>query len=394
MAVIIASLFSAKAKKRVRGYKNADNLKHFQEKKLKRVWFHCASLGEFEQGRPLIEKYQNDSGWEVIVSFFSPSGYEIVKKKALVDQQFYLLPDTKSNAKKTLDLVQPDLVIFIKYEFWANHVFEISKRNIPLYCVSGLFRENQVYFKYPFFAKVLKSFNFFFLQNDKSQELLSTIQIQNCLVTGDTRFDRVSEGAKKAVSVNQVEVFLNGEKALIIGSSWPDDEQQLYSLLLSDKFKQKTIIAPHEIGEKHILELLKNLGERALRFSDFDSSFKGQQFLIIDNIGMLSNLYQYGNLAYVGGAFHGSLHNILEPAAFGLPVIFGPKFSKFPEGDRFIKEGIGISVNNAEELQNAYQKMSQSLDELNQKVLAFVSKNIGATELIYKRISEEVKDQQ
>lgn len=394
LAVRVAALWNSKARKRVRGYGQTDGvLQHIPIEK-KRVWFHCASLGEFEQGRPLIEKYQSDPNWEVYVSFFSPSGFEVVQKKQLVENLFYLKPDTKKNAKKTLNLLQPDLVIFVKYEFWANHVFEIAKRKIPLFCVSGLFREGQIYFKYRFFARVLKSFDFFYLQNERSLELLQSIHVSDAEVTGDTRFDRVAHGASKANSVEEIKSFLNGETAFLIGSSWPDDEAHLFELISEERFDQKVILAPHEIGAKHIQDILKNLGEKAICFSKWKQELKGDyQFLVIDNIGMLSNLYQYGDIAYVGGAFHGSLHNILEPAAFALPVIFGPSFEKFPEGQRFLENGIGFSIRNTQELKETYWEVNERKEQLRNKVSAFVNENVGATEEIYQSLTQRFKDQ-
>ncbi|MEZ4938940.1 MAG: glycosyltransferase N-terminal domain-containing protein [Crocinitomicaceae bacterium] len=390
--VVLASVFNEKAKKRVGGYRVT--LEEIKPKKndFKRIWFHCASLGEFEQGRPLIERYKNDSAWEVYVSFFSPSGFEVIEKKKMLENQFYLMPDTKKNAQKTIDKLNPDLVVFVKYEFWANHVFEIAKRNIPLYCISGLFRENQIYFRYRFFASVLKCFDHFFVQDEKSSKLLAQIDLKQVSVTGDTRFDRVTEGARKAVSIDLVEFFLNGEKAFLVGSSWPDDEKHLFPLLQHPEFNHKTIIAPHEIGKKHLKEIKEILGEKAVFYSHYTKEATSDfQFLIIDNIGMLSNLYQYGELAYIGGAFHGALHNILEPAAFGLPVIFGPNFKKFPEGDRFIEAGIGFSVSDEKQLYAVYKQLIEG--DHKSKVLEFVERNVGATDQIYSVLSKRSKDQ-
>lgn len=391
VGVQLASPFNAKASKRTKGYQQTFSYLKSIPKEKKRVWFHCASLGEFEQGRPLIEKFQNSDDWEVTVSFFSPSGYEIIEKKKLVEHIFYLMPDTKANAQKTIDELKPDLVLFVKYEFWANHIFQIKKRGLPLYCVSGIFREGQPYFKYSFFKKILESFDHLFIQNQKSAKLLDGIGITNYEITGDTRFDRVTEGVKKAERVEEVEKFLQGEKAFLVGSSWPDDEEHLFKLMNSDIFKHKCILAPHEIGEKHLKSIEEGISKKAIRYSEWIASKEktAAEVLIIDNIGMLSNLYQYGDFAYVGGAFHGSLHNILEPAAFGLPVIFGPQFDKFPEGQTFIDNGIGKSITNSNELNEAYLTYNSD-GSLKEKVTAFVQKNVGSSEKIMKHLEKHL----
>jgi 3-deoxy-D-manno-octulosonic-acid transferase len=386
--VLIASIFNHKAKLRVKGYRDTfAYLKSIPKKSKKRIWFHCASLGEFEQGRPLIEKLQNDPNLEVFVSFFSPSGFEIIQKKNSVNNIFYLPPDTRRNANKMIQLLEPDVCIFVKYEFWANLIFALKKNKVKLYCVSGLFRDGQIYFKYRFFKNVLRSFDQIFVQNEISKSLLNSINYKDVKVTGDTRFDRVVNGVQSAKKIENVERFLNGEKCFLIGSSWPDDEKNLFPLICDPEFSGKSIIAPHNIDASHVKNILENLGEKAIAYSAIEGQDLSKfQFLIIDNIGMLSNLYQYGDVAYVGGAFHGSLHNILEPAAFGLPVIFGPKFEKFPEGKTFIEHGIGLSVNDQNELTNAFYHFKENHPEVTLKVKSFVNGNIGATDLIYKEL--------
>ena len=217
--------------------------------------------------------------------------------------------------------------------------------------------------------------------------MAESIACENVEVTGDTRFDRVNKGANLAEKVTLVESFLADEKAFLVGSSWPDDEVHLYELFKSDLIESKVIIAPHQVDTKHVLDIKNKIGSKAILFSELDeNSHSDLQYLIIDNIGMLSNLYQYGYAAYVGGAFHGSLHNILEPAAFGLPVIFGPKFSKFPEGNQFINEGIGFSVSNSSELKSAYKKVKAENELLKEKVLSFVNQNLGSTDKIFEAI--------
>lgn len=397
-AVRLAALFNSKAKLRVSGYQKTFSYLASLEKSKKRIWFHCASLGEFEQCRPLLEKYQKQNEnegeeYEILVSFFSPSGYEVLKKKGLVDVQFYLPPDTIKNAQKLIQTIQPDVVVFVKYEFWANLIFELKRQNISLYCISALFREEQVYFKKnrAFFQNVLKAFDHIYVQNELSALLAKSIACENVTVTGDTRFDRVAKGAKEASSISLVSSFLKEEKALIVGSSWQDDEEVIFPLLNSADLKQKVIIAPHEIDPKHLQRIQKNLTKETVLFSALEEGKEtSAEILIIDNIGMLSNLYQYGDVAYVGGAFHGSLHNILEPAAFGLPVIFGPSFKKFPEGSAFIENGIGFSISSDQELQKAYATINENKAQLSEKVKNFVLENVGSTDKIFEAMRESL----
>ncbi|WP_231459199.1 MULTISPECIES: 3-deoxy-D-manno-octulosonic acid transferase [unclassified Pedobacter] len=347
------------------------------------IWFHFASLGEFEQGRPVLEKIRsNHPKKKMIITFFSPSGYEIRKDYALADAVFYLPIDTKKNAQKFIELVKPEMAIFTKYEFWYFYFTELKKSNIPLYLISGIFRPNQVFFKKygAFYRNILKSVTHFFVQNKESEQLLNSINIKSTTVSGDTRFDRVYENAINPKQLPIIENFCGDTNTIICGSTWPEDEK-LIAKLSSKHPGWKFIIAPHEVNDNHI-EAIERLFINSIRFSKLNSSgLKPSNILIIDNIGMLSFLYQYGKLAYIGGGFGAGIHNTLEAAAFGLPVIFGPKYHKFQEAKDLIAIDAAKSISNYEELLVAFDYL-----KANKKSSAaaedYVLQNKGATDLI------------
>ncbi|MFD1551928.1 3-deoxy-D-manno-octulosonic acid transferase [Putridiphycobacter roseus] len=388
-AVIIhlAAIFNPKAKLWVNGRRNwKNNLASFKRNELPLYWFHCASLGEFEQGRPLIEALKAKQDCQIVVSFFSPSGYSVRKNYELSDYTFYLPIDSKSNAKYLIAALKPTKVFFIKYEFWANYIFELKKQNIPVYLISGLFRENQVFFKWygGFFRKVLHSFTKIFVQNEASQKLLNTIHVPNTL-SGDTRFDRVMHNAKNVKRITAIEDFIQGEKTLVIGSSWEEDERVFMPLINRPDFNYKVIIAPHEIKDKHLYRITKSLKKKSVLYSELPSvKSENADILIIDNIGMLMNVYQYANIAYVGGGFKTGLHNILEPACFGCPVIFGPKFSKFPEASLFIEQQVGFSVATKETLEKVFKELDGKQDF--NYILDYMNRQVGATAIIMRDI--------
>lgn len=345
-----ASLFNSKAKLWLEGRK--DIFKKLDAKISDAssgnpvVWFHCASLGEFEQGRPLIEKYkQLHPGTKILLTFFSPSGYEIRKNYPGADFIFYLSADTPSNARRFIEIVKPEAVYFVKYEFWFNYLHELKKKNVPVYLVSGIFRQEQHFFKFygGWFRKQLGSFSHFYLQNEHSVALLNSIGYKNTTLTGDTRFDRVWEIAKNARAFPLVEKFKGNDAVLIAGSTWREDEK-IISAVMPEGFK--LIIAPHETDEKHIEEICRQFsGFSTLRYSKADErNISSAQVLIIDNIGMLSSLYRYAEIAFIGGGFGKGIHNILEAATFGLPVIFGPNYEKFSEAKELIKLGGAFSI--------------------------------------------------
>lgn len=351
------------------------------------IWFHFASLGEFEQGRPVLEAIKIEQPQQkIIVTFFSPSGYEIRKNYALADV-FYLPLDTASNAKKFIDLVNPKQAIFTKYEYWYHYFKTLNDRKIPLYLISGIFRPNQAFFKWygGFYRNILKNVSHFFVQNNESVTLLNSIGITEVSLSGDTRFDSVYENTKNPKKIELIEKFCGNSNVFIAGSTWLPDEKLLVSLI--EKHQDwRIIIAPHEVDEQHINEIEK-LFPTAIKFSVLSSQFSenSSQILIIDNIGMLSSLYQYANSAYIGGGFGSGIHNTLEAAAFGLPVIFGPKYAKFQEAKDLIAIGAAKSISNAEELIFAFEYFNTNT-EASADAKKYVNDKKGATKMILKLI--------
>lgn len=399
----VGSLFNAKAKLMIDGRKNIfeninSQIPNPQSQNL--VWFHCASLGEFEQGRPLIEKLKlQQPDVKILLTFFSPSGYEIRKNYAGADYIFYLPMDTPSNARKFIEIVKPQKVFFVKYEFWFNYLNELKSKNISTYLVSGIFRDNHHFFKSTggWFRKQLSAFTHFFLQDDKSMKLLNSIGYTNTTLCGDTRFDRVFEVSKNAKQLDLVKRFVGNSKTIIAGSSWPEDENIISKFNPDSYWDQnfKLIIAPHEIHEKHLaaieaefIPLLRGVG-MCLRYSKAnESNIKEAKVLIIDNIGMLSSLYQYGTIAFIGGGFGKGIHNILEAATFGLPVIFGPNYQKFAEAKELIKLGGAFSTNDVAEFEKTMQLLSdeQVLKTASQISKMYVQGRVGATDKILSKI--------
>jgi len=344
------------------------------------IWFHFASLGEFEQGRPVLEKIKKlHPGKRIIITFFSPSGYEIRKDYPIAEGVFYLPLDTENNAIKFISAINPEIAIFTKYEYWYHYFKVLNTRNIPLFIISGIFRTDQVYFKwYGFFNRKILSFvKHFFVQNEESKALLNSINLQNVTLSGDTRFDRVSENAKAPKSFPLVENFCSNYPAFIAGSTWPPDEH-LITKLIANHAGWKFIIAPHEVDKEHITNL-QQLFPGSVKYSELRHAAPSQ-ILIIDNIGLLSSLYQYGNIAYIGGGFGTGIHNTLEAAAFGIPVIFGPKYEKFQEAKDLIISGAAISVQSEEELINAFESFkSNNTGETAKK---YVAAKTGSTDQI------------
>jgi 3-deoxy-D-manno-octulosonic-acid transferase len=374
IAVHIASLFNPKAKQWIKGRKGIfQKLAEATKDNKDIVWFHCASLGEFEQGKPIIEGYKiKHPTHKVLLTFFSPSGYEIRKNYDGVDWVFYLPADTKSNAKKFISIVKPIKVIFIKYEFWFNYMAELKKQNISFYSVSAIFRDGQAFFKYKWWAKQLNNVSHFFVQDKDSKELLQSLGFSNCTVTGDTRFDSVVSNTQKAVSIPLIEKFSKNKTTIICGSTWPKDEAIL-AKYIKENPNYNYIIAPHEM--KHINELKQQTN--ALLFSKADSTnISNSPVLIIDSIGILSNIYKYGDLAYIGGGFGSGIHNILEAVAYGLPVVFGPNYQKFNEATELIKQKGAISISNYTELTSAvdfFNAFDKSI------AINYIQENSGAT---------------
>ena len=358
------------------------------------IWFHAASLGEFEQGLPVMEaikaKYPNH---KIVVTFFSPSGYEVRKHNSVADITVYLPLDTFFNAQKFLQIVHPSMAFFIKYEYWPNYLNELKKGQIPTYLISGIFRENQLFFKWygGFYRNALRNFTFFFVQNEASQKLLRAIGFNNVKISGDTRFDRVSKILSRDNSLDFVTQFKKESLMVVIGSSWPKDEIQFVDFINTTTATVKFIIAPHNIKKEQIEQLQKSLSKRVLLFSEKENKdLSNYEVLIMDTIGLLTKTYSYADIAYVGGGFGTSgLHNILEPATFGIPIIIGPNYAKFSEAIALVNMGGCIAVKDKAALEETLTFLIQNEDERFEKghiCSTFVQMNKGATEVIMKHL--------
>ena len=393
----IISPFHPKAKLWVEGRK--DSIKRISqtvEQGQKYIWFHFASLGEFEQGRAVLEQIKKRFPQEkIILTFFSPSGFEIRKNTNLADYVFYLPEDTAANAKAFVDIIQPKFVVFTKYEYWYHYFKELKKRNIRLLMISAIFRENQIFFKPygTFFRSILQNVSFFFAQNTDSVHMLKWINITKAGLAGDTRFDRVVELPNQHKTIDQVEKFCRVHKTVVAGSTWKPDEELLKQLSLNNP-EWKFIIAPHEIHASHIDEIVKLFGE-VLLFSRFDKYSNEQVYksriLIIDNIGMLSSLYHYADVTYIGGGFGVGIHNTLEAATYGKPVIFGPKYEKFQEAIDLITLMAGFSIANYAELKQVFDSLKDKkmLEEASNSAKKYVQQRAGATQIIMKYLETE-----
>ena len=394
----LISPFHPKAKLWVQGRKGLFvRMEQTIEKGCRPIWFHFASLGEFEQGRSVMEtvkkKYPQQ---KILITFFSPSGYEIRKNTPLADYVFYLPSDTAKHARRFLDIVQPKFVVFTKYEYWYHYFKELKHRDIPLFLISAIFRENQVFFKWygGFFREILKNVTFFFAQNMDSVLWLKAIHIKQAGLAGDTRFDRVVELPQQRRSISEVEQFIGASKnVLVAGSTWTPDERLLSAWLTVQK-RWKVVLAPHEVHASHLQELEETF-PTALFFSRFSGyklpEIEQASVLIIDNIGMLSSLYGYGQLAYIGGGFGVGIHNTLEAATYGMPVIFGPNYTKFQEAVELIEEGAGFSVATTEEFVQLVQTLSDTDKRTSAAETAanYVRKKAGATQIIMKYLESE-----
>ena len=388
--IYLFSFFNKKAKFWINGRKHVQFIRCKDS-----ILFHFASLGEFEQGRPVLEQIRSlypDS--KIIITFFSPSGYEVRKNTPLADAVYYLPLDTAKNAHDFIDTIKPKMAIFTKYEYWYYFYSEMYMRNIPIYIISGIFRPEQVFFKWygGLHREILRFVSRFFVQNESSKELLLGIGLNNVTVSGDTRFDRVWANAQSVKKIVKVKEFKNGDKVFIAGSTWPPDEKLIVSLV-----KQypawKFIIAPHEISEEKIKKLEEMLPNGSyVRYSQLSTSNSSGTthhspfaVLIIDNVGMLSSLYQYGNIAYIGGGFGVGIHNTLEAAAFGLPVIFGPNYAKFKEAHDLIKMKGGFSIYDAEELKTVVDALindNMFYTQTTNNIKNYVKNHTGATKII------------
>lgn len=396
--VKLLALFSPKMKLFVEGRKEVFPI---LQSKLnpndKTIWFHAASLGEYEQGLPVIEKIKEKfPNHKIVVTFFSPSGYEVRKNNTVADATVYLPLDTKSNAQKFIKAINPELVFFIKYEYWPNYLNELRKLEIKTYLISGIFREKQTFFKWygGFYRNALKTFDYFFVQNESSKKLLQSIGFNNVKISGDTRFDRVVSILERDNSLDFIEQFKNNKTTIVIGSSWPKDENFLVNYINNTPNNIKFIIAPHNIKSEQILELKKSITKKTILFSNErsgrDLSLRDYDIFIIDTIGILTKIYSYSDIAYVGGGFgNPGVHNILEPATFGVPIIIGPNYSHFAEATALVHQEGCISISNQNELNDAFNLLINNEDERNEKghiCSTFVQINKGATDVILKYV--------
>lgn len=371
---------------------------------VRRFWIHCASLGEFEQGRPIIEAIRNEWPDAVIVlSFFSPSGYEIRKDYELADVVCYLPMDGPSNARKFIDLVDPDVAIFVKYEFWHYHIETLHRRGIPTILVSGAFRKSQPFFRSwgGFFRNILTRFTTLTVQDDGSLKLLHGIGLgEHAMLSGDTRYDRVLDIAKQPQRIEKVDAFCSDDHSSVVvaGSTWPKDEE-----LLADAWPElcarlqgevRLIIAPHELGESHISAIENLFGKigKTARFSGPMDAVRDSQILIIDNMGMLSNLYRYGDIAFIGGGFNsGGIHNVLEPAVFGLPVIMGPVYQKFAEAVEMERAGFAFPIADHTAFVEKALTLLKDSPALQRDIREFVKSRGGATARIMEVLHKVVR---
>ena len=353
------------------------------------IWFHCASLGEFEQGRPVIEGLRKQySYYKIALTFFSPSGYEVRKNYTGADFIFYLPLDTAANARRFISLLRPNLAVFVKYEFWYYYLLELKNRHIPVISISAIFRPNQLFFK-PyggFYRNILHSFTHIFTQNKSSAELLQQIGLKQVTIAGDTRFDRVLQTAAGTKVIPLVEAFKEVDPVFVIGSSWPQDFKVLLPIIQENLSTMRFIIAPHEIHPSEIDQLVQQFPGKVVRYSQAQpDTVKNFRVLIIDNIGLLSSLYRYGSYAYIGGAFGKGLHNTLEAATFGLPLFFGPRYDKFQEAIDLVELKCAFPVRNASELQTNLNRLIIHQEEqtlIKKKATEYVNQQAGATEKI------------
>ncbi len=380
----------------VNGRKDWKNLLKSSLKKQGKVyWFHCSSLGEFEQGRPLIEAIRfKEPTANILLTFFSPSGYEIRKDYSIADCVTYLPLDGYKNAEQFLDIVNPTAVFFIKYDYWYHYLHSLKHRQTPVYLVSAVFRKKQHFFSWygGFFRNMLRNVSHFFLQDESSGELLDKIGIHNYSVTGDTRFDRVLENSEHITPLPLLKSFKADNAVIVCGSTWPADEEIIISAYLRmNNVHLKLVIAPHDISQDRIDHLKNKLGEKlnpgeVQLFSKADAAtIENCRILILDTMGQLSNVYSYGTLAYVGGGFGNGIHNTLEPAAHGIPVIFGPRHEKFREAAALIKERAGFSVKTSNEFILLVESMLQRtawLESSGKAAINYIQTNAGATNKI------------
>ncbi len=395
-AILIASVFNKKAAHWIEGR----SLKNYPQrnKQIKSIWFHVASLGEYEQARPIIDDIHVEYPEKpVVVTFFSPSGYEVVKKKNTKHEIYYLPLDSPSNANFIVEYLNPEFVIFVKYEFWYFTLHKLKAQKIPVVLVSAIFREQQPFFKAHgvFFKEMLHCFNHIFVQEHHSLELLKSIKISNASVGGDTRFDRVVKIAKSQYEVPCLKDFQADKKIIIFGSTWPEDEKiviELINNIYTEFPNYKFIIAPHVIQFKAIEKLKAKLKAETICYSSITAENASKnQVLIVDNVGMLSKMYRYAEMAYVGGGFNNGIHNVLEAAVYGIPVVFGPKHIKFKEACDLKELGVAFSINNAFDLETVFRKITDNEPfkiHCNKELAIYFDENSGGTKKVVSYINK------
>ncbi len=394
LAVKIVSLFDKKVRLMVKGHAQVFHILRQQIKDdEKYIWFHAASLGEFEQGRPLIERIRRQyPQYKILLTFFSPSGYEVRKNYQGADVICYLPFDTPTNVHRFMKLAHPCMAFFIKYEFWQNYLKALQHRHIPVYSVSSIFRKEQVFFRWygGRYYKVLTRFTHLFVQNEVSRQLLATLNIHNVTVVGDTRFDRVVEIMQQAKQLPLVEAFKQDHLVFVAGSSWPPDEE-----IFIDYFNRhpelKLIIAPHVIGENHLTEIIGRLKRPYVRYTQAtEENVKQADCLIIDCFGLLSSIYRYGEIAYVGGGFGVGIHNVLEAAVFGIPVMFGPNNKRFQEAQQLLQLQGSFEIQGTDDFNALMDKFMTDTDfrlETGRKAGHYVNGNAGAADKVMSMVN-------
>ena len=389
LGVAIASLFNEKVRKMWRGERAAfDVLKQKVDPEAKYVWFHAASLGEFEQGRPIMERLRSEHPeYKILLTFFSPSGYEVRKNYEGADIICYLPLDTPINAIRFLRLVRPVMAYFIKYEFWYNYLHILKYRHVPAYSVSSIFRPEQIFFKWyaKKYAGVLRCITHFFVQNEQSRELLAKIGITEVTISGDTRFDRVLQIKEQSKHLPLVEAFKQDHKVFVAGSSWPPDEE-IFIRFFNEHPEWKLIIAPHVIGNDHLQQILSRLNRKTVRYTEATPETAAEaQCMIIDCFGLLSSIYHYGEVAYVGGGFGVGIQNVLEAAVWNVPVFFGPNNKRFQEAQQLLASGGGIEITNYSSFATAMQRFMDDdkwLEQCGSKAGDYVKSMAGATDIV------------
>ena len=394
IVVAIVSLWNKKAKQWIEGRKDIfKRMAQAISAEDKVVWIHAASLGEFEQGRPVIEKIRAEhSEYKILVTFYSPSGYEIRKNYGGADYIFYLPIDTPCNARRFLDIAHPEVAIIVKYEFWLNLLAELKRRGVRTFLISAIFRRNSVFFRNygSIWRQALDSFEQMFVQNEESKELLHGIGFDNVVVAGDTRFDRVAEIARNVKTVPVVERFKGEDRLFVAGSTWGPDEDILQTLI-NDNPQIKFVVAPHEMDNSRIEKIIAQTKAGAVRYTccNEESDFSQTQVLILDTIGILSSVYGYATWSYIGGGFGVGIHNTLEAATFGLPIAFGPNYQKFKEARDMVALGAATNVESAEDLAEWVAPLRDdhaALQRAGSAAKSYTQKNQGATSLIMKII--------